>query len=240
VSWDGLDEAGVRALTGASRVVLAESVPSVLDVLHALAADGAPAGTLVLAEEQTGGRGRAGRAWYSPRGAGIWMALLFRPKEPPLGGALGIRAGLALIAALRERERVLPVALKWPNDVVMHDRKAGGILCEARWLGPRLGWIAAGIGLNVSGPVDERVAETAVALDSVDDTLTRREVLKALVPRLLDIDRQPPALSPEERVQFLRRQFVPPGSGTVVGLEPDGALMLRRTNGSLERRTIPE
>jgi len=240
MTWDGLDEAGVRALTGAPRAWLLDAVPSVLDVAHELAADGAPSGTLVLAEEQTEGRGRSGRSWHSPRGTGIWMALLMRPKEPPLGGALGIRVGLALVGALRERQRVLPVALKWPNDVVVQGRKAGGVLCEARWLGPRLGWIAAGIGLNVRGPVDERVRDTAMALDVADETLTRREVLAAVVPRLLTIDQQPPALSPEERVLFLRRQFVPPGSGTVVGLEADGALLLQRANGSLERRTIPE
>ena len=171
MTWDGLDEAGVRALTGAPRAWLLDAVPSVLDVAHELAADGAPSGTLVLAEEQTEGRGRSGRSWHSPRGTGIWMALLMRPKEPPLGGALGIRVGLALVGALRERQRVLPVALKWPNDVVVQGRKAGGVLCEARWLGPRLGWIAAGIGLNVRGPVDERVRDTA-------DLETRAQDLK--------------------------------------------------------------
>lgn len=240
MSWDGLDEAGVRLLTGAPRVVLFDTIGSVLDAAHELAADGASAGTLVLAEEQTEGRGRSGRVWHSPRGTGIWLAHIARPQLPPSGGALGIRAGLATIAALRERERVLPVALKWPNDVVLHGRKAGGILCEARWIGPRVGWVAVGIGLNVHGPLAPGVADTAVALDQADATLARRDILRALAPRLRPLDGLPPALTPEERVLFLRRQWVAPGSGTVVGLEPDGALMLRRSNGSLERRTLPE
>lgn len=217
-----------------------DSVSSVLDVAHELGAAGADTGTLVLSDEQTRGRGRAGRAWFSPKGAGIWLALLLKPRDPPVGGALAIRAGLAIIEALRARSGALPVALKWPNDVVMGGLKAGGILCEARWNGARLGWVAVGIGLNVHGPVDPQVAHSAVALAQRDPGISRAAILKELVPRLIGLDERPPALEPEERVQFLRRLWMAPGSGTVVGLDADGALLLRRTNGSLERRTMPD
>ena len=78
MTYDGLDERGLAALLRLP-VVLQRSVSSVLDVAHDLGTAGAPAGTLVLADEQTAGRGRQGREWYSPPGAGIWMAMLLRP-----------------------------------------------------------------------------------------------------------------------------------------------------------------
>lgn len=217
-----------------------DAVPSVLDVAHELGARGAGPGTLVLADEQTQGRGRAGRSWYSPKGAGIWLALLLRPGEAPVGGALAIRAGLAVVESLWARAGSLGAALKWPNDVIVSGRKAGGVLCEARWSGPRLGWVAVGIGLNVQGPVDERVAPGAVALAEVDPLVTRVALLEEMVPRLLAMGARPAGLTTDERVAFLRRMFLPPGSGTVVDLEADGALLVRKPNGSLERRTIAD
>lgn len=238
--YDGHDAAALARLTGAPRVELLDAVPSVLDVAHELGARGAGTGTLVLADEQTQGRGRAGRSWYSPKGAGIWLALLLRPGESPAGGALAIRAGLAVVESLWARAGSLGAALKWPNDVIVSGRKAGGILCEARWSGPRLGWVAVGIGLNVQGPVDERVAPDAVALADVDPAVTRATLLGEMVPRLLAMNTQPAALTTEERVTLLRRMFLPPGTGTVVDLEADGALLVRKPNGSLERRTIPD
>ena len=238
--YDQLDAGALARLTGAPLVELRDSVGSVLDVAHELGQHNAAPGTLVLAEEQTDGRGRAGRTWHSPRGAGIWLAVLVRPAETPAGGALAIRAGLAVVESLWARSPALGAALKWPNDVMVLGRKAGGILCEARWTGPRLGWVAIGVGLNVKGPVDERVQGSAIALADVDASLTRAAVLEELVPRLVEAGARPAALTPDERVTFLRRLFLPPGTGTVVGLEPDGALLVRRPNGSLERRTIPD
>jgi BirA family biotin operon repressor/biotin-[acetyl-CoA-carboxylase] ligase len=237
--YDGLDEAALARLTGAPRVSIHASVPSAMDVAHDLAAAGAPNGTLVVADEQTAGRGRSGRAWHSPPGAGIWLAMVLRPAEPPAGGALAIRTGLAVEEALAVAAPALMPDLKWPNDIVLDHRKLGGILCEARWSSERLGWITVGIGLNVHGPVPEVLADIALAIADVDPEATRLGILEQLVPRVTALHGLPPTLSDRERSEFLLALWMPEGEDAVVGLEPDGALLVRRADGSLDRHTSP-
>lgn len=111
------------------------------------AREGAPDGALVTAAAQTGGRGRHGRPWSSPAGGDIYASVVVRPADPPADlGALG----LAVAVGLREGLPDVPgLALKWPNDVLVHGRKLAGILCETRWLGRRPE-IVVGFGINVS------------------------------------------------------------------------------------------
>jgi BirA family biotin operon repressor/biotin-[acetyl-CoA-carboxylase] ligase len=237
VTYDGLDERGIAALLGLP-VVLQQSVPSVLDVAHDLGASGAPSGTLVLADEQTAGRGRQGRSWHSQPGAGVWMAMLLRPAAPPEGGALAVRAGLAVLAALAAAAPELAPRLKWPNDVMVGGRKAGGILCEARWSAERLGWVAIGIGLNVRGPVPRQVAEQAIALADVAPALSRLAVLEALATRVAGLAARPPALDEAERAAFWAARWSGADSDAV-GIDADGALLVRTAAGSLDRRIAP-
>jgi BirA family biotin operon repressor/biotin-[acetyl-CoA-carboxylase] ligase len=236
--YEGLDAAGLERLTGAPLVVLQSSIPSTQDEAHRLGAEGAPGGAVVLAEEQTAGRGRQGRAWYSPAGAGVWMSVLLRPRERPEGGALGIRAGLATAAALAAAAPDVAARLRWPNDVVVADRKVGGILCEARWSGDALAWVAVGVGLNVRGPVDPAVRDRALALADVAPEVSRLSLLAALVPRLRALEPLPAALAPEERRAFLRAEWHEAGAGETVDLDPDGALIVRDSGGALDRRAI--
>ena len=125
-----------------------------MDRLHQLAEQGAPAGTAVLAEAQTGGRGSRGRAWHSPPG-GLWLSVLYRPPSPAGVELLSLRLGLLVATALEAAAPAAPVALKWPNDLMVGDRKVGGILCEARWQGESLAWVAAGLGLNVTNDIPD-------------------------------------------------------------------------------------
>ncbi len=221
---------------GAPRVVLEASVGSTQDLAHALGSQGAESGTIVLADEQTAGRGRAGRPWSSPPGAGIWLSALLRPGATPVGGALAIRAGLAVRSALSEAVPGARVSLKWPNDIVHAERKLGGVLCEARWTGGRLGWVAVGVGLNVHGPIAPSVAGTAMALAELDAGVSRLGVLEALVPRLVALADRPAELAEAERAEYLERLWTPPGE-KVVGVDPDGALRVRAADGRLVRRT---
>ena len=128
-----------------------ERVASTMDLVHELAERGAEAGSMVVATEQLQGRGSRGRPWHSPPG-GLWLSALYRP--PSTGGLelLSVRVGLAVARAL-DPYVPTPVRLKWPNDLMHDGRKLGGILCEARWQGAALGWIAVGVGLNVRNPV---------------------------------------------------------------------------------------
>src|SRR5215472_13323547 len=109
-----------------------------------------PEGTVVLAEEQTGGRGRAGRVWHSERATGIYVSLLLRPKLAPVQAPLlTMMAGLSAHTAV-EAGTGLSVDLKWPNDLIIRGKKAGGILTEMHAEPGQIRFVVVGIGLNVN------------------------------------------------------------------------------------------
>lgn len=126
---------------------------------------GEPAGTVVVAAEQTAGRGRLGRKWVSPPGAGLYCSLILRP---PLAAAEAPVVTLALgLAVARALHRVCEVApdLRWPNDVLMGGRKCGGILAEMTAAGDRVRYVIAGIGVNVNqAGFPPELAEIATSL----------------------------------------------------------------------------
>jgi BirA family biotin operon repressor/biotin-[acetyl-CoA-carboxylase] ligase len=231
-----LDRAALAARLGIPDLILRHAVTSVLDVLHELAAGGARLGTVVLADRQTKGRGRQGRAWHSPPGRGIWLGYLLRPQQAASTGLVAIRAGLALAAALEDLQ--VTVGLKWPNDVLLAGRKVGGILGEARWRDAGPAWVAVGIGINVHGPMPEQLRAVAIPIDEVRP-VTRVAVLEVLVPRLrtLSVEGE---LSEQELAAWsgrdvLRdRRVAEPVAGIVQGLDADGAL--RVAEGSQVRR----
>ena len=111
---------------------------------------GEPEGAVVLAEEQTAGRGRAGRKWQSERASGIYVTLLLRPKLAPVQApVLTILAGLSAHDAVREVTG-LDVDLKWPNDLMLEGKKLGGILTEMHAEPSQVRFVIVGIGLNVN------------------------------------------------------------------------------------------
>jgi BirA family transcriptional regulator, biotin operon repressor / biotin---[acetyl-CoA-carboxylase] ligase len=121
--------------------------PSTNALAKQLAREGAAQGTVVVAEEQTEGRGTKGRRWHSPRGQGLYASVILRPRRPDLS-LLPLLAGIACLEAVREATGLQP-ALKWPNDIVWEGRKLGGILCEGEFLGNTVSFAVLGIGLNV-------------------------------------------------------------------------------------------
>src|ERR1700730_5246864 len=111
---------------------------------------GEPEGAVVLAEEQTAGRGRAGRAWYSERAAGIYVTLLLRPRLAPVEAPLlTMMAGLSAHAAI-QAQTGLSVDLKWPNDLMIAGKKTGGILTEMHAEPAQVRFVIVGLGLNVN------------------------------------------------------------------------------------------
>jgi BirA family transcriptional regulator, biotin operon repressor / biotin---[acetyl-CoA-carboxylase] ligase len=227
-----------------------ERVGSTMDVLHQLAADGAPAGTVVMAGEQLEGRGSRGRPWHSPPG-GLWLSALFRPPASEGMEVISLRVGLAIADSL-EPLVATEVRLKWPNDLMLNDRKVGGILCEARWHGGALGWVAVGIGLNVCNRISPDLTRTAVSLAEERPGLTVDETAGLIVTALRQVDLSADRLSQAELARFARRDWLrgreirSPLSGTVLGLSDDGALLVRTSgqseipvrNGSVELATV--
>lgn len=111
---------------------------------------GEPEGTVVLAEEQTAGRGRAGRTWHSERGTGLYVTLLLRPKLAPVQAPLlTMMAGLSAHAAIQAQTGVT-VDLKWPNDLMVNGKKLGGILTEMHAEPSQVKFVIVGIGINVN------------------------------------------------------------------------------------------
>ena len=202
-----------------------ESTTSTLDVAHRIAAEGAPAGTLVIANEQTAGRGRGGKSWQSQPGAGIWLTLVERPTDTSGLGVLSLRVGLAAAEAL-DRFASEPIRLKWPNDLYVDRGKLAGILVEARWREQAVEWVSIGLGVNVTAPDN---MENAAGLEP---GISRLDVLSELVPSLRAAANASGPLGPEEREEFNARDMargkacIQPAIGRVAGITPSGELLV--------------
>lgn len=159
-----LERAGLRA-----PVRFDEVTRSTQETALAMAADGAPEWTLVAAGHQTEGRGRLGRTWLDEPGRALMFSVVLRPELPSeLGGLLTLLAGASLVEAAR-RASGRPAACKWPNDVLVDDRKAGGILAESVVAGDRFEHVVLGLGVNLgSAPPD---VPDAGAVDAGDEEL---------------------------------------------------------------------
>jgi BirA family transcriptional regulator, biotin operon repressor / biotin---[acetyl-CoA-carboxylase] ligase len=226
--YDGVTAAELIERLGgtASRVDVYESVGSTMDLAHAAAEAGAPAGTLILADRQTAGRGRHGRRWTAASGAGVWLTMVARPTT---GGALDVltlRLGLQFASVL-DHYLDAPAQLKWPNDVYAGGGKLAGVLVEARWQDERPAWVAIGLGVNVRLPADVTGAAAVRAGTS------RVALLTDLVRGIREAVAAEGALAGDEMAEFAARDMArgqpcrEPAVGTVVGISPSGELLVR-------------
>lgn len=211
-----------------------------------LAGRNAPAGTLVVADEQRQGRGRHGRRWLTPAGAGLAFSLLLRPARKQATGP----GGYGLIGALAVAEGLdglgLQPSIKWPNDVLLAERKVSGVLAEAAWMGDELAYVVLGIGVNVrSGSVPE--------VESLDfpATYVEREVggpvdrTGLLLAILQGVDRWHERLGHPELLATWESRLAFRGNlveledgktsvrGTLLGLTQDGRLRLALNAGQV-------
>lgn len=150
-----------------------------------LARDGAPAGTLVVADHQTRGRGRRGARWTTPPGEAIAMSLILRPESASLRWT-GLGA-LAVVEALAAMD--VAGSVKWPNDVVLGGRKVAGVLAEVVWDGDRLAFLILGIGVNVgrgAAPPDSEVEFPATSVEREAGRRIDRVALTAEIVRKID------------------------------------------------------
>ena len=230
LTLDGVAAADLAGRWGVPQCGLFRELGSTFDAIHDLAAQAAPAGTVVIAERQTAGRGRDGRTWHSPVG-GVWLGMLLRPARAELG-VMSVRVGLVVADAVDALLGRVETRLKWPNDVVLGERKLAGILCEGRWHGEAPQWLAVGVGVNVCNAIPAAVARGAVALEEWLPAVRRLDLLDRLVPALAGLASGAPALSERECAAFaardwlLGRQLRSPAAGRARGLRPDGALLV--------------
>jgi BirA family transcriptional regulator, biotin operon repressor / biotin---[acetyl-CoA-carboxylase] ligase len=217
-----------------------DSVGSTNDEALAWATEGAQDFSLVIADEQTTGRGRTGRKWVTPQGTALAFSLILRPAateatSPSLFTGLG---ALALVDALKKRG--LKPQIKWPNDVLLNHKKVAGILVESVWTGDALDTVVLGMGVNVladSVPPAEELLFPATSVESeLGKPLKRaeflRDILSALAswrPKMVTGD----VVKAWEQNLSFRGELVyvwqgneEPLQGRVIGLESDGSLRL--------------
>ena len=227
-----------------------ESVDSTNTVAHRLAVEGAPEGAVVIAEAQTRGRGRLGRAWVSPPFRNAYVSVVLRPQMPADGAArITLVAGLAVLEAVAEWDP--RAAIKWPNDVVIDGRKIAGILTEleADAEGVRFVILGIGVNLNISAedfPEDLRdraiglAAATGGAIDRVlfiDRLLTRLDdcygrFVRAGFAAIRPLWEAGSCLT-GKRVEIVEgRQR---HAGVAIGIDNGGALLLRGHGGETIR-----
>jgi BirA family biotin operon repressor/biotin-[acetyl-CoA-carboxylase] ligase len=198
-------------------------VSSTQTVARALAEEGAPHGTVVLAEEQTAGRGRLDRRWDSARGLNLTFTLVLRPRiaarDAPLL-TLGAAAGLATAFDLR---------VKWPNDLVTAEGcKVAGLLAEMDTMGDRIAFVLLGVGLNVNQVDFPEWLPNATSLALLGGPQDRDEVLERAVAAILAWADHPDRLSLWRHRAHTLGKHVRIGAveGVASGLRDDGALIV--------------
>jgi len=218
------------------KVHVRATTTSTNDDIHSLAQAGAPDGTVVTADAMTAGRGSRGRTWHAEPG-GVWISVLRRPASSIETAVLSLRVGLGLAAVLQPLVGH-PLALKWPNDLVVDQRKVGGILCEMRWHGARPEWVAIGVGLNVTNRLPDALRHSATTLAQVAAGLSLADVRDAVIPVLRAVKVDDTALDPLEVAEFDRRNWLQgrtissPVKGTVGGIDQSGGLEVAGTDGT--------
>jgi BirA family biotin operon repressor/biotin-[acetyl-CoA-carboxylase] ligase len=171
------------------------------------AAAGAAEGTVLLAEEQTSGRGRGAHQWHSARSNGIYCSVVLRPALPPSEVlVLSLAAGLAVRRAIRDIDSALEPDLKWPNDLLFGDRKFCGILTEMNAEATRVRYLVIGIGINVNqAGFPGELKEIATSLRHVTGTEWSRVELTAALLKSLHREYQDLLRNPDAHESILRR-----------------------------------
>jgi BirA family biotin operon repressor/biotin-[acetyl-CoA-carboxylase] ligase len=236
-------------------VVRLTRVGSTNDVAKELAWQGAPEGTVVVADEQTAGRGRLNRRWIAPPGTSLLCSMLFRPDLlPSQANRLTMLCSMAAADAV-EQAAGLPVELKWPNDLIIESRTSGfesanwrklaGILTETGLVGDDLVFVIVGIGINVNVPPEtvpglaphatSILAETGCQIDRSDLLVALLERVEARYKRLKSGENPQQEWSSRLATLGQRVQVVTPGgvlNGVAEGVDEEGALLLRTDDGS--------
>ncbi|HDZ91704.1 MAG: biotin--[acetyl-CoA-carboxylase] ligase [Deltaproteobacteria bacterium] len=243
--WEGLE----TEVFGRGEIVYFRETDSTNARARELADQGAPEGTLVVAESQTKGRGRKGRSWFSPPGTGIYASLILRPdlspdEAPRITFVTAISAAEALLSLT-----LLDVAIKWPNDILIKEKKVAGILTEISAEMDVIDYMVVGLGMNVNNPhLPHDIAERATSvLMETGGEFQRVKILREYLrrqERYYQVLRESgfgPVLGRWKEltntigkrvmVEMIDRRY----TGVVTGVDPDGVLILQEEGGQVRR-----
>lgn len=223
-----------------------DRISSTNDTALVWATEGAADLSLVIADEQTAGRGRLGRHWYTPPGTALAFSLILRPtpeeqRHPSLITGLG---ALSLVQVI-QRSFGLIAQIKWPNDVLLQGRKVAGILVESVWLGEEIESITLGMGVNVHAaavPPEEQLGFPATSLEEAlgkppDRLVLLHDILAALIEWRAHLGTGEFIQTWESSLAYRGEQVQvwidkkTPVTGHLLGIEPDGSLRFRSPAG---------
>lgn len=223
------------------RIIYETTCDSTMNLARRAAEAGAEEGTVVIAEEQTAGRGRLGRSWVSPAGKNLHVTLIARPPVDRLR-VITMAAPLAVTQAADDVAGVR-TGIKWPNDVLLAGRKLSGILVESEISGDEVRFALAGVGINVNLDVEQSPDIAGIATSLLNETgqeVSRERLLASFLNRFEEMYESPVphiVAAWRERLETLGRDVtVTLGEETFDGVAEDvdnsGNLILRRPDGS--------
>jgi BirA family biotin operon repressor/biotin-[acetyl-CoA-carboxylase] ligase len=217
-------------------------VASTMDIARNLAREGCPHLTVVIAERQHNGRGRLQRTWHSPAG-GLYFTVVLRPAVPPgLSPRINLAASLYMAQTLDSLHQV-PARVKWPNDILVADRKICGLLAEMEAETDRVAYINVGLGLNVNNEPPPGLPEAVSLKQLLGHTVARKAILAAFLERLEvglaadTLDRVIPqwkkiCVTLNRPVRVVTQRSVV--HGTAVDIDDSGALILNKDDGTTQ------
>jgi BirA family transcriptional regulator, biotin operon repressor / biotin---[acetyl-CoA-carboxylase] ligase len=238
---------GLRTERFGRTLHLYDRIESTNTAALAMAEAGAPEGTVILADSQTQGRGRMGRVWHSPPDVNLYLSIIFRPECAAIRIGLWSLGAAVAVARAIEENLTLPARLKWPNDILVHNKKISGLLMESATQSGRSKHIILGIGLNVNltrEALPESLRSSVTSLrEECGRQMDRVEILQRLLEQIelhYDNFRTTPAqgilegyaalsetLGQTVRVSEMNRTW----TGNVMGFTPEGALVLQKPDG---------
>jgi len=224
-----------------------EGISSTMDMAMQLGMKGCPEGALVLAENQTKGRGRLGRSWFSPKHKGLYLSLILKPKTLASGVSM-----LTLLAAVSVSEAVeeitgLDMQIKWPNDLFIGHKKAGGILTELVASADQVNFVVIGIGLNVNNDKKTLVAGATSLKEQKKEQISRLRLLQEILRRIeknYSLLQKKGAASIAEKWRqknitlgrrvkvWCQREHI---EGQATDIDTDGGLLIRKDSGILQK-----
>jgi len=234
---------GLKTKKFGRKILYFDSLSSTMDMATQLALKGAAEGVVVLAETQTKGRGRLGRIWHSPKYKGLYFSFILRPKisldKAPI---ITLLAGVSICEAIKDSCRE-DAQIKWPNDIIMHNKKLGGILTEVKAEVDEVSFVVIGIGLNINNDKKSLITGSTSLKQENGEELSRLCVLQSILYRLESnyfiLQKKGPlpiiekwrqlSLTLGRRVRvYSHKEHI---EGEAVDIDSDGGLLIRSDSG---------
>ena len=240
---------GLNTQVLGKKVYYFDGLSSTMDAAIESGLAGAPEGTVILAEQQTKGRGRLGRHWLSPKYKGIYLSLILRPKIlPAQASILTLLVAVSICEAIKEAIG-LEAKIKWPNDIIINHKKLGGILTELIAETDKINFVVIGIGLNVNNDKKNLIATATSLKEQKKENINRisllQEILRKIEANYFLLQKQRSAhvlekwrefnLTLGRRVKvYAQKEHV---EGEAIDIDSDGGLLVRKDSGIVAKVT---